>query len=571
MTKIVKESQLVKSLRESDFDRYSAYGEIFDNSIQAEAKNIKTKISYKSEKRGNKNYELIDLIAFGDDGNGMNIETIEQCLVLGYSERYGDRKGIGRFGVGFTLGSLHECKNIEVYSKTTNSEWHQVSFEVADDSEDQKEITPPQKKSPPDDLKELAGEDSGTIVVWKNLDKQLGEQATHIIEESKIWTGRTYRTFIKSGVNFTINGENVYSIDPLYIDTETTKFPNDPKAYEYKEIIIEDWPIDENLDSSKYDKTDTQIKIRLSLLPEEFRKRSGDGAKSEVNKRHIDRNEGISILRNGREVFYGIPPFWPQGGVSFIEGRTPWNRWWGCEVSFNAVHDRSFQVKNIKRGASPILELKKLINHKISPTIKTAIDTVREVWDKNKSADDLEKQASGLSTDHDEAENIVKNTPGSKMKIVEGKTEDEIKENREKIVGNIIKQNQAAWETKFAAQPFTIVPSEWQGKHFLESAYTRDGAVMKYNQRHLFHQTINDIKADLEKASIEDKDAIVEVAKKLNTMIDLLLISYTKAEGDFSSDSFTKVTPEEVVEELRMNWGTYLDRYIKKWNQSSDN
>ena len=128
------------------------------------------------------------------------------------------------------------------------------------------DFTIPQKKSPPEDLKELAGKDSGTIVVWKNLDKQLGEQATHIIEESKIWTGRTYRTFIKSGVNFTINGENVYSIDPLYIDTETTKFPNDPKAYEYKEIIIEDWPIDENLDSSKYDKGDKEYFKRFYKL-----------------------------------------------------------------------------------------------------------------------------------------------------------------------------------------------------------------------------------------------------------------------------------------------------------------
>ena len=58
----------------------------------------------------------------------MSFDVIKKCLVLGYSERYGDRKGIGRFGVGFTLGSHHECKTIEVYSKTKDSEWHQVFF-----------------------------------------------------------------------------------------------------------------------------------------------------------------------------------------------------------------------------------------------------------------------------------------------------------------------------------------------------------------------------------------------------------------------------------------------------------
>ena len=112
MTKITQEFHLIQSLRSSDFDRYSAYGEIYDNSIQANAKNICTQISYTSTKRGNKNFELIDSIVFGDDGEGMSFDVIKKCLVLGYSERYGDRKGIGRFGVGFTLGSLHECKTI---------------------------------------------------------------------------------------------------------------------------------------------------------------------------------------------------------------------------------------------------------------------------------------------------------------------------------------------------------------------------------------------------------------------------------------------------------------------------
>ena len=82
-----------------------------------------------------------------------------------------------------------------------------------------------------------------------------------------------------------------------------------------------DWPVDLNLESSNYSQ-DEKIKIRVTLLPEEFRKRDGDGRKAEATKRFIDRNEGF-IIRNNREVFYGIP-FWPQGGVSFQEGRTPW-------------------------------------------------------------------------------------------------------------------------------------------------------------------------------------------------------------------------------------------------------
>lgn len=570
MTRIVQDYHLIQSLRDSDFDRYSAYGEIFDNSIQANAKNIKTNISYKSKSTANKNYEIIESIAFGDDGDGMNLETIEKCLVLGYSNRYGDRKGIGRFGVGFTLGSLHQCTNINVYSKTKSSSWLKVSFEVADDPENQKEISAPIKENPPEDIINLAGKDSGTIILWKNLDKPQGETASEIIEETKIWIGRTFRKFIHQGVKFLVNNENVTSIDPLYHDLETTAFPEDPKSYLYKKIIISDWPVDEKI-KGEFTKKDREITIQISLLPEQFRKKRGDGGNKESIKRCFDRNEGISILRNNREVFYGIPPFWPKGGVRMSEDRTPENRWWGCEVSFNAIHDRSFQVKNIKRGAVPTLELKKLINNLIAPTVHEAISECQKVWAKTAALEEKEKTQSGILTGHEEAEEVVKNTPSTGMNITSDKPEEEILKDRERMIGEVIKQNQVAWETKFASQPFTIVPAEWQGNHFVETAYDKNGAILKYNYRHLFHQTLSQIKNDIENVSGDDKETVLELAKELNTMIDLLLISYTRAEGQFHNDSFSNVTPEDVVEDLRMNWGTYLDRYLKKWKQNKNN
>ena len=41
MANLCKDGFLIQSLRKSDFDCYSAYGEVIDNSIQADAKNIK--------------------------------------------------------------------------------------------------------------------------------------------------------------------------------------------------------------------------------------------------------------------------------------------------------------------------------------------------------------------------------------------------------------------------------------------------------------------------------------------------------------------------------------------------
>ena len=83
----------MQSMRDSDFDCYSAYAEAIDNSIQANATEIN--IQFDTEKRrGNK--EHIKKIAFIDDGDGMDQDLIHNCLVLGYSSRFNDRSGIER-------------------------------------------------------------------------------------------------------------------------------------------------------------------------------------------------------------------------------------------------------------------------------------------------------------------------------------------------------------------------------------------------------------------------------------------------------------------------------------------
>ena len=176
MAELCKDGFLIQSLRKSDFDCYSAYGEVIDNSTQAKAKNIKIEFDVISRGTGKNQKEIIDRIAFGDDGIGMNEQVLENCLTLGWSSRYNDRTGIGRFGVCATLAALHECPHIKVFSKTSQTEWHSVLVEVAidkngqPDPENQKEISKPIKDAIPKEFEKLVGKDSGTLVVWSNND-----------------------------------------------------------------------------------------------------------------------------------------------------------------------------------------------------------------------------------------------------------------------------------------------------------------------------------------------------------------------------------------------------------------
>ena len=104
------------SLRSSGHDYCSAVGEVIDNSLQANANNVRCRIFTEKKKIGkNKRAtEVVLTLAVGDDGDGMDVPTLHRSLMLGYSTRYNDRTGMGRFGVGAKLGGISQAKRIDM-------------------------------------------------------------------------------------------------------------------------------------------------------------------------------------------------------------------------------------------------------------------------------------------------------------------------------------------------------------------------------------------------------------------------------------------------------------------------
>ena len=255
--------QQIRSERESDFDSNSAYGEVIDNSIQAGAKNIKIVFDTRLIKKK----EVLESIAFGDDGDGMPPEIVENCLTQGFSSRYNDRSGIGRFGVGMTKAFMNQCLVCEVYSKEKNKDWHYTKVDISPENKNKNEIPPAVKKNPSDKLEKLAGKNSGTIVIWSNHDKQDGKPSD-LIKDFKIWAGRTFRKFIFKGVKLIVDKEEIKSIDPTFMNVKTSKFPEDKKGGEQQTIEIP-WPIDS--DKSKSSNDMENIIVKITLAPKELR------------------------------------------------------------------------------------------------------------------------------------------------------------------------------------------------------------------------------------------------------------------------------------------------------------
>lgn len=569
--RLFTDAHALDSLRNSDFDAISAYGEVVDNSLEARAKNIKIRIKTATR---NTAYEHIEYIAFGDDGDGMDANTIHHCSQIGWSSRYNQRGGIGRFGVGMTLAAIHECKKVEIYSKVSGGPWLWTYMDLDEIcSDNQKFIPEPTVRDIPSDLSGLVGTNSGTLVLWKKYDRQ-PYNAERITKEAKVWLGRTYRYFIwDDDVNIFLNGELVKAIDPLYVRTEKTRFPDDPRAEKYTDIKF-NWKVDE-FDAPIGTPPESEIKISMSLLPADFRPKQGSGNSLEARDRYINMNEGISILRNRREVFYGHIPYWSAASDK-IKGWPRFeelDRFWGCEICFDAVLDRAFTVKNIKRGADPSKELKATIKEQIGPTRHSCVEIIRELWQQTKHEERqiTQEKAAGdplnRPEDHLTAEKIAAKTATDKTAIDEGvNTKDATDEFFQKKTKGIDEEKRLRMEALFQSQPFTILEESWNGPTFLDASFLGGKAVLQYNMNHAFFGEVYKIIESLEDEYTDKNKA----AKNLKTLLDIMIIAHAKAEGRFPPDA--DMSANDFIEHLRINWGQYLNSYVRTWlRESEDN
>jgi hypothetical protein len=559
--RLFEDANALDSLRNSDFDAVSAYGEVIDNSIQAGARNIH--VLFKSDAAHREN---VACVVFGDDGSGMDANTLHSCLKIGWSSRYNQRGGIGRFGVGMTMAAIHECKRVEVFSKQEGGPWLRTYIDLDEVARGEMDNIPmPTPAKLPAEYEHLAGHDAGTVVIWSKYDRQ-SSSLNSLRRETDVWIGRTFRYFIWDGIRITVDDEEVRAIDPLYVRTENTRFPADPQARVFDDIVF-NWPVDQ-YDAPPGSPTEAPVRIRMSLLPEEFRREQGAGGSGDAKARFIDQNEGISILRNKREVFYGPIPYWKAAGPGWPQFEDK-DRWWGCEIHFDAVLDRAFTVKNIKRGADPVRQLKATIKSEILPTRGKCLEEVDRVWNAAKQQKRLERQvkveAEGIDRpeDHLRAEQVAKVTPTDQNEIDRDKNfETEAKRYLEQARKDASDREKAAYVALFSSQPFTIMESTWKGPNFMEASHLGGRSVLEYNMSHQFFQRVYGLLDSLHDGREGDP---YEVSRELKSLIDLLLIAYAKSEAKFAPDA--DMSAEQFIENIRMNWGQYLQSYLRTWEK----
>ena len=539
--------QAMESLRASGHDLYTALAEPIDNSLQAGSRRISLKVdSGKNE---------IHSIAIGDDGDGMAPAVLPKAIGLGSSTRYGDRSGIGRFGVGGILGGISQARRIEYYSRSKKTDdWHYSYLDIDELAPEQREIEPSKPKAIPKEFSSLVGE-TGTLVIWSKCDRITieGKRAKSI--DVKMITnnlmhflGRTYRKFIDGGISVSVNGVEVSAYDPLFLMT-TARFPHDPKA---EKIVDEsfDWQIGDD------PKKTSKVYVKMTILPEEWRLKRGEGDPRRnpiVKERRIHENEGLSILRADREIFYGILP-------KFYPGQTIENdRFFSIEISFSPELDENFAVRNVKKGAEPIEELRNKLKQVFDRAIKTARLRIKECWAKT---DAKENTIKGL---HHKAEEAAARANKTAPKANVGKDVDpKEQEERLKKAAEVLKNNTDSPDPvetikeNLKLKPLSIIDETWPTKDlFVTEHISENNSILRLNNNHPFYRLIyQKIQKAIEKVSGEsDDNSSVCLSKEDLSLVlqavDLILLSYMKAES-------VNVKHDQAYSDLKHHWGVFL-------------
>lgn len=225
-------SSMILTFRAIGYNLETAVADVIDNSISADAKNI----WFSSEWQG-----AGSVITILDDGCGMDNEELVQAMKPGAKNPMDERseKDLGRFGLGLKTASFSQCQKLIVVSKKAGlapiywiwdlnyvnqtNRWELVRYPIPDDF-----------------LHALDELDSGTLVIWADLDRIIPSdtQSSNEIAKEKFLDqmdkvkrhlAMTFHRFIEEkSVKLFCWGHEVKPWNPfLLTETATQPFPEE--------------------------------------------------------------------------------------------------------------------------------------------------------------------------------------------------------------------------------------------------------------------------------------------------------------------------------------------------------
>lgn len=357
---IVPVHLVVQAMRDNGYKNAAyALAELIDNAIQAGATGVEVLCAEKEIQLEQRRRSRIRQIAVLDNGSGMDDTVLRMALQFGNGTYLAEEKhtGMGRFGMGLPCSSISQCKRVEVWTWQSGVENAIYTYLDLNEIKHKQltEVPEPQKRPVPEIWEKVTtgfGQ-TGTLVVWSDIDRCMWKTGKTIIENSEFVIGRMYRKFLDSKevvirmATFDIDeptkiieGKFAQPNDPGYLMAETSC----PDPFD-KKPMFQAWEGDDNYETTftiEFRGLKHEVKIRFSYAKEEARLPLG---KKDAGKlphgQHAGKNMGVSVVRARREL--ELDQSWAQKRAT--------ERWWGVEIEFPPALDDLFGVTNNKQSA----------------------------------------------------------------------------------------------------------------------------------------------------------------------------------------------------------------------------
>jgi Histidine kinase-, DNA gyrase B-, and HSP90-like ATPase len=514
---IIALDKFIQATRDSGYKgTASAISELVDNSIQAGASHIAVTVAVKAEYD-----DKTIVVSIIDDGCGMDPFTLRQALRFGGSTRFGDRNGLGRYGMGLPNASLSQARRVTVYTWQATRNGHprrrdaqpeQVYMSYLDVDEivrrEIEEVPRPQLVRNP--LPECVGP-SGTLVMWTQCDRLDNRRVSTITRKLEAELGRRFRHFIWQGLRITINGDPIMPFDPLYIhaDAEVSG------AHQFGDELRYEVSVD-----GTDPRATGWVRVRFSELPvHEWHKLSND----EKRRIGISKGAGVSIVRAGREVDYG----WFFMGTKHREN---YDDWWRCEIQFDPMLDEAFGITHTKQQVRPQTHLIEALTPDLEATARALNGRARRAHVAIKAGERF-SEAERVANERD---HLLRPLPTKPEPIA-------------KALMKVLEKNHPVLRRVSGEQPsrYTIVEGAVKDTCFFTYAHDGERLVLVLNPDHPFYREI--YKPLAEGDSPRDQ--------QLRAKIELLLLAAARSEA--SAKAQTKAAAR-----LRLEWSNTLAAFL---------
>lgn len=334
--------RVIMGLRDTGYDFNTAIADIVDNSITANA--TKVDITMSVTPRG----EILVYIA--DNGCGMNAMGLRNAMKYGSAER-SDKKSLSKFGLGLKTASTAFCKCMSLVSRGDDNIIRKIQWDLdyIQKVNIWKPLTPEPTASDIKILESIAGDGTGTLVIWekvdrllaKGLDEYSGKAAISNAvktkkEKLRYHLGVTFQRFLDPADRRCPTVE--ISVDMVPVD------PIDPFCLKEKDTLP--YPLQKPLMIRVDENEKHPVTLCAYVLPRQAdfsTPRAREDAKISVN------TEGFYVYRENRLIHYGdwLGMFSNEPHYSLLR----------VEFSFGAELDGAFNVDIKKSRILPAEEI----------------------------------------------------------------------------------------------------------------------------------------------------------------------------------------------------------------------